>query len=279
MIYLASPIDFSPNELALGQVTAALRRSGHHFFCPATAWSASIESASVVNEINDHALSRCDALLAVLSARTVGVPMEIQAALSLGMPVGVIGDKVDISVPLKRDGIKILDFVHDVEIWAKTITPRNGQPQSGTPAYPHMALVQRDPIYAYGLELPAQKKAGDIGCDLTVSRPTDFGPKEWGPVPCDISVLAPSGFWFMIVGRSSSLVKRNLLVVPSVIDGGFTGRLYCMAHNLSNSHVTIERGERIAQLLPLPLTRVVFNEVEKLPDTERGDSGFGSTGQ
>lgn len=276
MVYLACPMDFSDGRAeVVDRVIQILNTADCTVFAPCRAWVNGKMEADTVNGANDFTLSNCDAVVAILypDTNTIGVPMEIQLGLNLGLPVAVLEEGLSKSVALQKVQNRFRYDGSGLYSWLCGLKrlPRGPQVQT--------ALVQRDPIYAEGLPLPAQSKDGDIGCDLTVSRTTVFGPGEWGPVPSDISVLAPKGSWFMIAGRSSALVKRNLHVVSSVIDGGFTGRLYCMAHNLSDKEVTIERGERIAQLLPLPLTRVVFREVDKLPATERGESGFGSTGQ
>lgn len=279
VVYLAGAIDSAVvSDFATKEaVRLALTRRGVTVFDPSTAWhNGHSDVGTAINAVNDAAINACDGVLALFSSsRTVGTPMEVQYALDRGIPVAILHAAADRHVALRRvpdafftdpQGIK------QAALWAVNL-PARTQPNAAV-----TALIERDRMYAEGLPLPAQAKAGDIGCDLTVSRNLTVEPHKWSAVPNDVSVLAPPNCWFLIMGRSSALTKRDLFVMPSVIDGGYTGRLYAMALNLSDEPCDIARGERIAQLLPLPLTRVVFSEVDKLPNTDRGQAGFGSTG-
>ena len=126
--------------------------------------------------------------------------------------------------------------------------------------------------------LPEQVKRGDIGLDLYVSDQVVVPPFEWRGIPSRVRVAAPAGIWFMIIGRSSALHRRGLMVIPSVIDSGFRGQLFAMSFNITDNPVCVEPGERLAQLIPMYHIPFRFEETDVLPGSERGESGFGSTG-
>lgn len=127
------------------------------------------------------------------------------------------------------------------------------------------------------LPLPRQAKDGDIGLDLSVSERCIILPGQWTAVPAGISIAPPADIAFLIHGRSSSL-KRGLQVMPSIIDSGYRGPIFAMTLNIGSSAVHVARGERIAQLIPLKISKLEAVEVTKLPESERGATGFGSTG-
>ena len=127
--------------------------------------------------------------------------------------------------------------------------------------------------------LPKQAKPGDTGLDLYVSDSVTIPPREWRGIPSRVRVAPPSGIWFLIIGRSSTLHRRGLMTVPSVIDSGFRGPLFAMVYNITDNPVSIAPGERLAQLIPMPLIKFQFEETIELPESVRGKDGFGSTGQ
>lgn len=122
------------------------------------------------------------------------------------------------------------------------------------------------------------KKKGDVGYDIVVSEKTIIPAHAIGfNVPSDAAVKVPDGYFMMIINRSSA-IKRNLIVVPGIIDNGYTGPIYSIVNNQTDSPVVLEIGDRVAQGILLPAFTPPVVEVEELPETERGDSGFGSTG-
>lgn len=283
LVYLASPIDSAGQDLTDTRlkVRLALIKAGVSIYDPARAWAVNSSGidAKTVNQLNDSALTSSDGVLAALwDVKTIGVPMEMQYAIDRNIPVGVIAHTAIRHHLALAKATRVFDDnepgMAAAAAWCAALPSRSRPPAESRLC----TLIARDPEYTKDLPLPSQAKPGDIGCDLVVSRGIVIQPRQWSPVPSDVSILAPLGFWYLIMGRSSSLVKRNLFVMPSVIDGGFTGRLYAMALNLTDEPTTIARGERIAQILPLPLTRVYFEEVPQLPSTDRGHTGFGSTG-
>ena len=128
-------------------------------------------------------------------------------------------------------------------------------------------------------QCPHRQHVGDAGYDLYVSRKAIIDPGQFLDVHTDIAVRFPMGVWGRIVGRSSTLRRRNILVAEGIIDNQYTGELFIGAYNISNEQIIIEEGERIAQLIPCLLVNVKWNQVEDIGESERGSQGFGSTGE
>lgn len=127
---------------------------------------------------------------------------------------------------------------------------------------------------------PKQAMPGDAGLDLTVAEAAVIEPGTFADVDLGVSVELPEGVWAMLTGRSSTIRKRGLLVAQGVIDQGYRGPLYAGVWNLTQSLRRLERGDRVAQLIPMPLVAdsVVPLRVTELGESERGTQGFGSTG-
>lgn len=132
------------------------------------------------------------------------------------------------------------------------------------------------------LELPAHAKPGDAGVDLRASIDVTL-PAGGGRalVPTGISIAIPDGFAGFIQPRSGLALKHGVTVLntPGLIDSGYRGELKVLLINTDpEADFEVTRGERIAQLVIQAYEPVEFVEVTELPDSERGDGGFGSTG-
>jgi dUTP pyrophosphatase len=127
-------------------------------------------------------------------------------------------------------------------------------------------------------QLPTRSFHDDAGLDLYVCEDVRIEPNTWEDVPLGIAIQPPVGVWYRIVGRSSTFRKRRLLVIEGIIDHGYRGPLYVGVTNLSNKPVTVEIGERIAQMLPQYNIIHEATIVHEVSASERGDLGFGSTG-
>ncbi len=97
-------------------------------------------------------------------------------------------------------------------------------------------------------------------------------------VSTQIAVEIPEGYYGQIADRSS-MGKRGIKVFGGVIDSGYRGELVVCLGNLSTTDHTIEHGDKIAQLLLLPVATPQVEEVDELSDSERGERGFGSSGR
>jgi dUTP pyrophosphatase len=135
-------------------------------------------------------------------------------------------------------------------------------------------LTQTDAI------LPTRAYTGDAGYDLYTTETTVIPPKTVVDVATGVAVAIPVGHYGRIVGRSSTHRKRGLSVVEGVIDAGYRGPLFSCVWNPSETEsVTIEAGERVAQLIVTPVSQLDAYEVETLPNSDRGVRGFGSSGR
>lgn len=128
---------------------------------------------------------------------------------------------------------------------------------------------------------PIRGYEDDAGLDLTVAQTTTIPPGKIAWIDLDCRVKAPHGYWLMLTGRSSAIMKRRLLVFQGIIDPGYVGPLFAGCLNLDESPVTIEAGERVAQLIVFVnhTADIELVEVQNMPATARGSNGFGSTGR
>lgn len=131
------------------------------------------------------------------------------------------------------------------------------------------------------LALPGYAHPGDAGLDLYAADTTTLQPGERALVPCGIVVAVPEGHVGLVHPRSGLAVDHGLTVLnaPGTIDAGYRGELKVLLINLGQDAVEIRHGERIAQLLLLPIALVDVCEVDRMDSTARGSGGFGSTGR
>ena len=131
------------------------------------------------------------------------------------------------------------------------------------------------------LALPGYAHPGDAGLDLYAADTTTLQPGERALVPCGIVVAVPEGHVGLVHPRSGLAVDHGLTVLnaPGTIDAGYRGELKVLLINLGQDAVEIRHGQRIAQLLLLPVALVDVREVDRMDTTARGSGGFGSTGR
>ncbi|HUK00455.1 MAG TPA: dUTP diphosphatase [Stellaceae bacterium] len=134
-----------------------------------------------------------------------------------------------------------------------------------------------------GLPLPAYATPGSAGVDLAAAleAPLVLAPGARAAVPTGIALALPEGYEGQIRPRSGLALRHGLAVLnsPGTIDADYRGELRVILANLGDAPVTITRGERIAQLVVAPVSRVAFAPVATLPESRRGAGGFGSTGR
>lgn len=131
------------------------------------------------------------------------------------------------------------------------------------------------------LPLPEYQTKGAVGCDLYARIATKIPAKSLFKIPANIIVETPPGFMFVIVSRSSTPFKKGLMKANGIgiIDQDFSGpkdEIKLAVYNFSDSQVTVERGERIAQGIFVPVSTADWLEVKSMSKDSRG--GFGSTG-
>ena len=128
--------------------------------------------------------------------------------------------------------------------------------------------------------LPRQAYDGDAGLDLAAAEGLTIGPGERAVVGTGLAVAIPPGYTGLVVPRSGLAARSGLGKVnsPGVIDAGYRGEVRVVLLNTDREQpFTVEPGMRIAQLLVVPVPPVRLVEVDELPESERGERGFGSS--
>lgn len=142
-----------------------------------------------------------------------------------------------------------------------------------------LPVVRLDPE----LPLPAYAKDGDAGVDLVAREAVTLAPGGGRAiVPTGVAIALPPGYAGFVQPRSGLAAKHGVTVLntPGLVDSGYRGELkVCMVNLDPATPFEIVRGERIAQLVVQAVAQVDFVEVEVLDATERGDTGFGSSGR
>jgi len=131
------------------------------------------------------------------------------------------------------------------------------------------------------LPLPAYESSGAAGMDLRAAADMTLGPGARCLVPTGIAIALPEGFEAQVRPRSGLAVKHGITVLnsPGTIDSDYRGEVKVPLINHGNEDFVIARGDRIAQMVIAPVTRVVWNSSVRLAKTERGGAGFGSSGK
>ena len=132
------------------------------------------------------------------------------------------------------------------------------------------------------LPIPAYSKEGDAGADIVSAIDFTLNPGERKLVPTGMAIAMPIGYVCLVHPRSGLAVKHGVSIVntPGTVDAGYRGELQVILINTDpKDSVTFKRGDRIAQLVFQKVERAEFEEVSELPESMRGDGGFGSTGR
>lgn len=292
-IYLAHPIDQADwtTTSPMLKVTGVVRRmaldQGHWLFAPArahlaptlTIWSA--QDAVKVDDINRHAIRQADGVIAVLMPEvpTLGTPSEIEFALTLGKPVLILTTSsmrtrsVQIASWIQRGANCVLvgedGHLSDLDL-ARDLAARN-EAVDATPAL-QVRYSGSEQTISRG------KYEGDAGIDLALARDEGLAIGEYQLLPTGAHVAIPDGYFGLITGRSSTWAKYRCDVRHAVIDSGYRGELMIGIENRGLRHVMFEAGTRLAQMVLLPVWSGDIRPVDKLPDHERGENGYGSSG-
>jgi dUTP pyrophosphatase len=129
--------------------------------------------------------------------------------------------------------------------------------------------------------LPSYAQPGDAGADLR-SRISTLVPAHGRVlVPTGVSIALPDGYVGLVHPRSGLAHKHGITVLnaPGTVDAGYRGEIAVNLYNSTDEDFSIEVGDRIAQLVIQQVERAHFIEVERLPESDRGDGGHGSTGK
>lgn len=131
------------------------------------------------------------------------------------------------------------------------------------------------------VELPSYAYLGDAGLDLRSAEDAVLAPHERRLISTGLAIAIPEGYAGFVQPRSGMALKQGLSMAntPGLVDSHYRGELKVCAINLDDEKpITINRGDRIAQLVILPVPQVRLQEVDQLDETDRGTGGFGSSG-
>ncbi|QMU98240.1 dUTP diphosphatase [Microbacterium esteraromaticum] len=129
--------------------------------------------------------------------------------------------------------------------------------------------------------VPFYAHPGDAGADLVSTEAVRLEPGERALVPTGVRIALPEGHAAFVVPRSGLAAKHGITVVnsPGTVDAGYRGEIKVSLLNTdSREAYDVAVGDRIAQLIVMPVVQARFEPVDELPESVRGDGGFGSTG-
>jgi dUTP pyrophosphatase len=140
--------------------------------------------------------------------------------------------------------------------------------------------LQRLP-HGAGLPLPARATEHAAGLDVVAAEDLVLAPGERHAVATGFAIAIPEGYEVQVRPRSGLALKHGItcLNTPGTIDSDYRGEVKVILANLGSEPFEVRRGERIAQLVPAPVLKANFREVDALSETGRGAGGFGSTGR
>lgn len=148
---------------------------------------------------------------------------------------------------------------------------------------PAIFFVQSD--HDRDLPAPAYATEGSAGLDLRAAVPADeplmIEPGGWALVPTGLRIALPKGYEAQVRPRSGLAFKHGLgiLNAPGTIDEDYRGEIKVILFNFGKEPFAVRRGERIAQLVVQRVEHLPWRAVEELPDSRRGEGGFGHTGR
>lgn len=145
-----------------------------------------------------------------------------------------------------------------------------------------MEIVRVKIINRSDHELPAYETFSAAGMDVRacLETPVTLAPLQRALIPTGLRIQLPHGYECQVRPRSGLALKKGISIVntPGTVDADYRGEIGVILINLSDTPFTVNDGDRIAQLVIGPYTRVEWEPVSELDETKRGDGGFGHTG-
>jgi len=133
------------------------------------------------------------------------------------------------------------------------------------------------------VKLPTYKTNGASGMDLMafIKEPVSVKPKTSNLIPTGLSVAFSEDYEIQIRPRSGLAAKNNISVLntPGTVDSDYRGEIKVIIYNHGSENFVINNGDRIAQMILTPVIKMELEETNNLPETIRGEGGFGSTGK
>ena len=134
----------------------------------------------------------------------------------------------------------------------------------------------------HDIPLPKYATAGSSGMDLCAAVPCDvkLAPGETKLIPTGFRIEIPHGYEAQVRPRSGLAFKHNvgILNTPGTIDSDYRGELGVLLTNFGKNEFLVHRGDRIAQLVIMPVVQAEWDEADEVNETKRGSGGFGHTG-
>ena len=133
------------------------------------------------------------------------------------------------------------------------------------------------------VKLPEYKSDGASGMDLIafIKEPINVKPKTSSLIPTGLSIAFSKNYEIQIRPRSGLAAKKNISVLnaPGTIDSDYRGEIKVIIYNHGQTDFIVNNGDRIAQMVLSPIIKMELDETDNLPETIRGEGGFGSTGE
>ena len=130
----------------------------------------------------------------------------------------------------------------------------------------------------HGAKMPTKAHKTDAGYDVYAAQSKYIAARGSAEVDIGVHIEIPSGYFGLIAGRSGMNFKQSIICPQGTIDSGYTGSIKVKLYNMSAESKMIEKGDRIAQIIFIKCSSPKLEQVDRLDDSERGESGFGSTG-
>lgn len=127
-------------------------------------------------------------------------------------------------------------------------------------------------------KLPKKEHTGDLGYDIFANEDKKISIEDSELVDTGVAIKLPEGWGCFVKDRSSYASKFNVETAAGTIDAGYRGEVKILVRNHGEGPFQIRKGDKIAQLVPIPVTNFNIQEVEGFSETDRGSDGFGSTG-
>lgn len=142
---------------------------------------------------------------------------------------------------------------------------------------PYRESIQIKPLHPKA-NIPRKAHDEDAGLDLFSDDVEGLTSGERRLIGTGVAVMVPNGYVGLVCPRSG-MSKRGLIVTLGVLDAGYTGELMVNLYNTDERTQWVNQGDRIAQLVVMPVANLPVDVVSELPETRRGTGGFGSTGR
>lgn len=142
-------------------------------------------------------------------------------------------------------------------------------------------MIESVDVPIIAAQVPAYAHLGDAGADLVSTEALRLEPGQRALVGTGVRIALPDGYVAFVVPRSGLAARHGITIVnsPGTVDAGYRGEIKVSLLNTDASQAyDVAVGDRIAQLIIMPVPRVRFVAVDELPDSARGEGGFGSTG-